>query len=188
MRFTGVVAVALLLSPIALSQTSDSNRTGVSPSVNVTPSGPQVQSPAAQTPQPPSYANYSIMLVNPAPGGGAVVLMHNPSNSLEYVPVGDTRDALAKGYVAVRAVELDELIGALREENTRLVVENNRLQNASRSAVPSQADLAAQQNAFKRQQMIQTWLTLQNMNRPQTQNLNVTVSDCTRQPALCAGR
>jgi hypothetical protein len=34
MRFTGLVALALLLCPIAFSQTSDSNPSGVSPSAN----------------------------------------------------------------------------------------------------------------------------------------------------------
>jgi uncharacterized small protein (DUF1192 family) len=153
----------------------------------------------AQTPdasQPPSYANYSLMLVNPAPGGGAVVVMHNPKNELEFVPVTTTKQALDAGYVAVRAAELGEFIAALKEENARLAAENARLRNnqptqasAPTPLPPTRFEIEAQQRAEKaarRQQLIQTWLMLQNVNRPQTFNVNVT--DCTRSPALCVGR
>lgn len=161
----------------------------------------QTQSPAASTPQPANYANYSIMLVNPVPGSGAVVLMHTPNNGLEFVPVNNTKEALSAGYVAVRAAELGEFISALKEENTRLAAENTRLQSQSpikassepAASLPPQADLEAQrraqaaaEKAARRQQMIQTWLMLQNVNRPQ--NLNVNVTDCNRSPALCVGR
>ena len=70
----------------------------LSPSVNTAPAAPQVQPPAVQAQQPPSYANYSIMLVGP-PGGIAVVLMHNPKNGLEFVEVNNTKQALSAGYV-----------------------------------------------------------------------------------------
>jgi hypothetical protein len=201
MRSVGAVALGLLLSPFALSQTPDSNRSGVSPTVN--PPAPQVQPPAAQGQEPPSYANYSIMLVGP-PGGIAVVLMHNPKNELEFVEVNNTQKALSAGYVPVRAAELGEFISSLKEENARLATENTRLQQSEQakqvaaaptSSTPPQPELEAQQSAqiqaekaARRQRMIQSWLMLQNMNRPQTQNLNVTVSDCTRLPALCAGK
>jgi len=203
MRFAGVVALGLLLSPFAFSQTSDSNRSGVSPSVNTAPSTPQAQTPAAQAQQPPSYANYSIMLVNPTPGGGSVVLMHNPKNVLELVDVSKIQVALSAGYVPVRSAELAELIASFKEEIARLSAENTRLQSeqarqvaaAPPSSTPSQAELEAQrrtqiaaEKAARRQQMIQSWLMLQNINRPQTQNLNVNVTDCTRFPALCVGR
>lgn len=200
-RFISALALGSLLSPFASSQTSDSNGSGVSQSVNASPATSQVQPPAAETQQPPSYANYSIMLVGP-PGGTAVVLMHNPKNELEFVEVNKTQQALSAGYVAVRAAELGEFIGFLKEEVARLTVENTRLQTEQTKQVvtaqtpyaPSQADVEAQRRAqaqadkdARRRQMIQTWLMLQNMNRPQTQNLNITVSDCTRYPALCVG-
>jgi hypothetical protein len=101
MRCARAVALGLLLSPFAFSQTS--NPSGVSPTVNTAPSAGQVQPPTAQT-QPPSYANYSLMLVSPVVGGGAVALMHNPKNELEFVDVNRTKDAFAAGYVPVRAV------------------------------------------------------------------------------------
>jgi hypothetical protein len=143
------------------------------------------------------------MLVNPTPGGGSVVLMHNPKNVLELVDVSKIQVALSAGYVPVRSAELAELIASFKEEIARLSAENTRLQSeqarqvaaAPPSSTPSQAELEAQrrtqiaaEKAARRQQMIQSWLMLQNINRPQTQNLNVNVTDCTRFPALCVGR
>jgi hypothetical protein len=133
------------------------------------------------------------MLVNPVAGGGAVVLMHNPKNELEFVAVNGTKRAFDAGYVSVRAVELGELISALKEENARLATENAQLRNerpkqASTPAPlpPTRFEIEAEQKAARRKQLIQNWLTMQNMNRPQTLNLNVT--DCTRTPALCVAR
>lgn len=163
------------------------------------PATPQGQDHAAQSPPHLSVANYSVMLVNPA-GGSAVVLMYNPNNQLELVNVSKIKDALSAGYVPVRAVEIAELIASLKEDINRLTTENQHLQaeqatqmsNPSPSAVPSQAERQTQrqtqvetQKAARRQQLIRSWLLLQNMNRPQTHYLNVTVSDCTRYPALC---
>lgn len=204
MRATGVVALGLLISPFALSQTSDSNRSGVSPSVNTAPSDSQVQYPAAQTPQPPSYANYTIMLVNPVANAGAVVLMHTPKNSLEYVDVKQIQAALNSGYVPVRSAEIIDAINYLHAENDRLTAENARLKGSpatpapvviiapqAQPDAPSQAQIEAEQRAeaaARRQQIIQSFMMMQNANRPQTQNLNVSVTDCTRYPALCVGR
>jgi hypothetical protein len=192
MRSARVLALGLLLSPLAFSQTS----------VNTAPPAAQALSPAAQVQQPPSYANYSIMLVNPVAGAGAVVLMHNPKNELEFVDVARIQAALTSGYVPVRAAELGEFIASMKEEVTRLSAEDARLQGLQANQVSGPAPSllssaeqeaqrraqAASEQATRRQQVIQSWLMLQNMNRPQTQNLNVTVSDCTRFPALCAGK
>jgi hypothetical protein len=107
--------------------------------------------------------------------------MHNPKNELEFVEVNNTNHALSAGYVPVRAVELSEFISSLKDENARLAAENTRLQSeqarqvvtAPPSYTPSQAQLEAQrraqvaaEKAARRQQMIQSWLMLQNMNRP----------------------
>lgn len=144
-------------------------------------SAPTTQPTSA--PQPPSYANYSIMLVSPT--SGAVVLMHSPQNQLEFVPVNDTKQAMSAGYVPVRAAELGEFIAALKEENAELVAENARLQN--RAAMPApQPTSSAEEKELRRQRMIQGWLMLQGIGRPQTMNLNVT--NCNQNPALCAGR
>lgn len=192
MRSVSVAALGLLLSPFAFSQTSDSN-----------PSGRPVQQQpsAAQAQQPPSYANYSIMLVSPT--GGAVVLMHNPKGELEYVDVNNTKQAFAAGYVPARVSEIAELLSSLKEEIDRLTAENVLVRTelvkmqstAQTNSTPSQAQIETQERAqaeaekaARRQQLLQTWMMLQNMNRPQTQNLNVNVTDCIRFPALCAGR
>lgn len=204
MRSAAAVALGLLLSPLAFSQASDSNRSGASPSVNTAPPAPQMQPPAAQTPQPPNYANYTIMLVSPAANAGAVVLMHTPNNSLQYVDVKQIQAALNNGYVPLRSAEIIDAINYLHAENDRLAAENARLKGLpaatapvvviapqAQPAAPSQAQIEAQQRAeaaARRQQIIQSFMMMQNANRPQTQNLNVNVTDCTRYPALCAGR
>jgi hypothetical protein len=142
------------------------------------------------------------MLVNPA--GGAVVIMHNPKNAMEYVDVSKTKEAFAAGYAPVRAAEFAELLASMKDEVARLSAEITRLQGqqqqAMRAAGPAPSLLspaeqeaqrraqAVSEQAARRQQLIQSWLMLQNMNRPQTLNMNVTVSDCTRFPALCAAR
>ena len=90
--------------------------------------------PPAQSPQP-SYANYSIMLVNPA-GGSAVVLMHNPKNELEFVDASKTGQAFSAGYVPVRAAEIAETIASLREQVSQLSAENQRLQPAPADTQP----------------------------------------------------
>lgn len=203
-----ILFIASLFSGLTLAQSPEQFQTPQPPTLKIwkpADSASQTQaqdpSPAAQSQQPPSYANFSIMLVNPA--GGAVVLMHNPKNELEFVDVKNAQQAFSAGYVPVRAAELGELISSLRDENTRLAAENTNLRIQVARLVPaepasptaSKAEIEAQQRqqieaqkAARRQQLIQSWLMLQNMNRPQTQNFNVNVTDCTRFPALCAGR
>ena len=129
----------------------------------------------------PDYSNYSLMLISPVLNGGAVVLMHNPvGGKIEYVPVNSTKDAMAAGYVPVRAQELGDLIGSLKAENDRLAAENDTLKKqATATATPQpaaelptaaetlariRAQQAAEHAAEKqerRQQMAQAWLLLQ---------------------------
>ena len=167
MRYGCITLLGLLLPLFAISQTPS-----------------QAPVATAQATQPPDYSNYSIMLVRPS-GGNAVVLMHNPKNEIVYVDVNKTKEAFAAGYVPVRAAEIGEVLSALKEENARLASEVSRLQSLQQpQATPAQqvvapppsltpeeraARLNAQAEAEKearRQRMIQTWLLLQNMNRP----------------------
>lgn len=181
MRIVGIVAALVWSASCASSQVVPD----ASPAVQLS------QTTTTATNEPPNYANFSIMLVNPA--GGAVVLMHNPKNELEYVNVQNTQQALSAGYVPARAVEIGELINSLREDNIRLAAENVQLKNqqpqhvavAPTQTLNAQAEVDAQK-AARRQQLIQSWIMLQNLNSPQTLNLNV--RDCTRLPALCAGK
>ncbi len=134
---------------------------------------------STQAPQLPNFANYSIMLVNPA--GAAVVLMHSPKNELEYVDVAKTKEAFAAGYVPLRTAEISELIVGLNDEVIRLRSENERLRQVqakldthpSYAPVPPPVDYAAQQQAqaaadkaARRQQLFQAWVMLQ-AARPQ---------------------
>ena len=134
----------------------------------------------AEPSRPPGVANYSVMLVNPTPGGGAVILMHSPKNELELVDVAKIKDALTAGYVPLRAVEIGELIASLKEEVARLTAENERLQGTQPTqtaappppaAGPSPEEIAAQeraqadaQRAALRQQLILQ--IMQNMGTP----------------------
>lgn len=62
--------------------------------------------------QTPSYANFSIMLVDP--GGGGFVLMYNPKSELELIEADKTPQAFAAGYVPVRAIEVEKVINVLK--------------------------------------------------------------------------
>ncbi len=149
------------------------------------------QTDTASTSKQTSYANFAIMLVNPVPGGGSVVLMHKPNNELEFVETNNTKQAMAAGYIPVRAAELGELITTMKDEIARLTAENTRLQGESAEQVsdkPSPETLAATERAIqmrtqaaaeqaaKRQQMIQTWLMLQSVNRTQPYQLPMPVN------------
>jgi hypothetical protein len=144
----------------------------------------------AQTPQPPSYANYSIMLMSPVSGAGAVVLMHNAKNGLEFVDATKIQAALTSGYVPVRAAEITESIGYLRAEIERLTAENARLQGQQprQASAPGPSLLspeeqdarrraqAASEQVTRRQQLIQAFLMMQNANRPQPYQLPMPVN------------
>jgi len=146
--------------------------------------GAQTPEPPQAAPQPPNYSNFSILLVNPA--GGAVVLMHNPKNELEYVDVAKSKEAFAAGYVPLRTAEISELIMGLDAEVIRLRAEIERLKQAQAqmsgqpvyAQAPSPVDVAAQQRnqaaaerAERRQQLLQAWIMLQSMNRSQPYQL-----------------
>jgi hypothetical protein len=104
----------------------------------------------------------------------------------------------------VRSSEIIDAINYLHAENDRFAAENARLKGSPvtpapvvviapqvQPNAPSQAQIEAEQRAeaaARRQQLNQSFMMMQNAGRPQTQNLNVNVTDCTRYPALCAGR
>jgi hypothetical protein len=147
----------------------------------LSPEEQEVRRSAQAAPQPPTFPNYSIMLVNPA--GGGVVLMHNPKNGMEYVDVAKTQDAFKAGYVPVRVAEIADVINYLRSENERLTAENARVKGSpatpspviviapqAQPAAPTQAEIDAQERAqasARRQQIILSFMMMQNANRPQ---------------------
>src|SRR6185312_15821368 len=170
------------------------------------------QTPPAE-PQPANFANYSIMLLPPQAKGAGVVLMHNPQNALEYVEISKIKEAMDAGYVPVRLAEIAGVIASLQQQVSQLKDENASLKSADQQkksdslvvqplivqpapivspAQPSPAEIEVQERAQAealrqewRQQAIQAFLMMQNANRPRTYNMNVTVSNCTRYPALC---
>src|SRR6185437_8767408 len=141
------------------------------------------------TPQPVSYANYSIMLLPPQAKGSGVVLMHNPQNALEYVEVSKIRESMDAGYVPVRLAEIAGVIASLQQQVSQLKAENASLKSTDQqkkpdllvlqpqpipSAQPSQTQIEAQERAQaeelreeRRERAIQTFMLMQNMNRPQ---------------------
>jgi hypothetical protein len=161
----------------------------------------------AQSPDTIKYAPRQLLLVDPTPCTEAVLPMlvtTGGTQHLEFVPVHQIKEFLDKGGRPVTLSDILSILGVATEKVNQLQAENDRLwkvamkdapksetvivQEAAPSA-PSQAQIAAQQQAeanARRQQILQMWMTLQNANR--TQNLNVNVTNCTRYPALCVGR
>lgn len=162
----------------------------------------------AQSPDAVKYAPRPILLLDASPGVEAVMPMvftENGQQHLEFIPSSKIKESMDRGGKPIR---LGDVLAALNEATQRinqLQAENDRLwkiamkdapksetvivQQPTPPSAPSQAEIAAQQQAqanARRQQALQMWMLLQNGNRPQTLNLNVT--DCTRSPALCAGR
>ena len=160
----------------------------------------------AQSPDAVKYAPRHVLLVDPQPGVEAVLPMVftvDGKQRVEFVPVHQVKESLEKGGRPVTLADILSALGAATEKVNQLQLENDRLwkvamKDAPKSETvivqqpppaPSQATIDAQRQAevnAQRQRAIQTWLLLQGMNRSQTLNVNVT--DCTRFPALCAGR
>lgn len=132
-----------------------------------------------------------------------MVFTENGQQHLEFIAASKIKESMEKGGKPIRLGDVLAALNAATEKINQLQAENDKLwklamKDAPKSetvivqqpaSAPSQAEIAAQQQAdanARRQQAIQTWMLLQNMNRPQTLNLNVT--NCTRLPALCAGR
>jgi hypothetical protein len=160
-----------------------------------------------QSPDAIKYAPRQLLLVDPTPGTEAVLPMlfiTDGTQHLEFVPVHQVKESLDKGGRPVTLADILSVLGVATEKVNQLQAENDRLwkvamKDAPKSEtvivqqplqpVPSEAQIAAQRQAeanARRQQALQMWMTLQNPNR--TQNLNVNVTNCARFPALCVGR
>lgn len=162
----------------------------------------------AQNADAAQYAARPIALLSNDKTEGVMpmVISVDGTPKIEYVPGSQMIDSLKKGGHLIRFGDLlsllgqkDQTISALQAENEALKAENAKLWKVATKDSPQPrpptvvvqqtappALTPAEQKAANRQQMIQTWMMMQNANRPQ--NLNVTVSNCTRYPALCAGR
>ena len=159
---------------------------------------------ADPSPTPANYANYAIMLLPPQGKGSGVVLMHDPQNGLEYVEISKIKASMDGGYVPVRLAEIAGLIASLQQQVSDLKTENAGLKSADRQKKPDllvlqpqpitpshpslaeieaerqarSQELLAQAAAFReerREGAIQTFLLMQNMNRPQPYRLPMPV-------------
>lgn len=160
-----------------------------------------------QNPDTAKYATRQILLVDATPGAEGVLPMivtTDGKSQLEFVPVHLIKEFLDKGAHPVTLGDFLSLLGAANQKVAQLQAENDRLwkvamkdipkpqtvvvqQPATQPIGPSEAEIEAQRQAeanARRQQAIQTWMMMQNRN----QNINVNVTNCTRLPALCAGR
>jgi hypothetical protein len=158
---------------------------------------------AAQSPEVQQYAPRAIMLVSAQAGVEAVapmIVTDNGAQRLEFVPVSQTKDALEHGAQPVRLADVLGLLIQQSQTIAQLQTENDRLWKVAMKDSPSQpATVVVQQptpppvdpetqRAALRQQLILSLLGMQNANRPQTVNMNVNVTDCSRFPALCAAK
>jgi hypothetical protein len=135
-----------------------------------------------------------------------MVFVTDGKQHLEFIPTHDIKASLEKGGHPVALADILTVLSEATEKINQLQAENDRLwkiamkdapksetvivqQQVPTQTAPTQSQIAAQKQAeadARRQQALQMWMALQNANR--TQNINVRVSDCTRLPALCAGR
>lgn len=171
----------------------------------------------AQSADALKYAPRAILLLSGQHGIEAVMPMEftvNGQQHLEFIPSSQIKDAMMVrhgkpiflGDILSALGEATQTINKLQADNAALKAENEKLWKVAMKNNPSQppptvvvqqppsppqpspAQVEAAAREARRQQMIQAWMMLQNRNQPQNYNMHVTVSNCTRYPALCVGR
>lgn len=146
-----------------------------------------------QSPDALKYAPRPILLLSGDNGVEAVMPMVftvNGQQHLEFVPSSRIKDSMEKGGQPIR---LGDVLAALVDATktiTQLQAENEKLWKVAMKDAPQQSP--APPTVIVQQQPqgpspLEKYMLLRSM-LPQTQNLNVTVRDCTRLPALCVGR
>lgn len=156
----------------------------------------------AQSPEAIKYAPRQVLLVDPTPGTESVLPMVftiDGKQQIQFVPVHDVKESLGKGGRPVTLADILTALGAATEKVSQLQAENDKLWKVAMKDAPRPETVVVQLPAgppqvereqadadARRQQAIQMWVALQNANR--TQNVNVNVTNCTRLPALCVGR
>jgi hypothetical protein len=136
------------------------------------------------------YASYTMLLVPPKGEGFMVAI--DKQQKIAFIPISGISKAINEdGISPVRYGELLQLLRALGEENQRLKAENDHLwkiaekPGAQTSVIVQQASPPQTDPDAERRQMRMT--LLRSLLAPRT-TVNVNVTDCTRYPALCAGR
>jgi hypothetical protein len=163
------------------------------------------------------YAPRAVLLLSGEKNVAAVMPMEFTTNGqqhLEFVPASQIKISMQKGGKpillgdvlsalgdATQTInQLQAQVAALKAENEKLwkvAIKNNPSQPPPTIVVqqpppqthlPSPAEIEAAQKEARRQRMLAAWMMLQNRSQPQNYNMHVTISDCTRLPALCVGR
>lgn len=148
----------------------------------------------AQTADQPGvqYSAFTLLLVPHEKGMEGVMVGINKQQQIVFVPISSTAKAInEEGVSPVRYGELLQLLRQLGEENQRLKAENDHLWKIAEKP-SAQTSVTVQQAApppadpdSGRQQM--RMMLLRSLLTPRS-TVNVNVTDCSRFPALCAGR
>jgi hypothetical protein len=146
-----------------------------------------------QNPDALKYAPRPILLLSGDNGAEAVMPMVftvNGQQHLEFVPSSQIKDSMEKGGQPIRLGDvLAALVDATKTIN-QLQAENEKLWKVAMKDAPQQPPTPPTvivQQPPQAPSPLEKYMLLRSM-LPQTQNLNVTVRDCTRFPALCVGR
>jgi|SRR6185437_6588462 len=158
----------------------------------------------AQSAEALTYAPRPVALVGNE-GTENVVLMRvviNGNPTLQFVPASKVAETLKNGGLPIRYGDVLSVLGQaaqsiqnLQAQNAALRAENERLwklamKDNPRQVQPPAPTVIVQQPASPPPSRLERYMLLRGlMSQPsQNQNIHVTVSNCTRFPALCAGR
>jgi len=149
-----------------------------------------------QSPEAAKYADRPVMLVDHTPGTeGVVIWLFNEGGQehLEFVPTSKTKEAADRGGKPITLGYVLSALGAATDKINQLQAENDRLWKLAMKDAPKPTTVVVQQptapqpdpDAARRQAILM--MMMQNRPAP-SQNINVQYSNCTKYPALCAGR
>jgi hypothetical protein len=138
------------------------------------------------------YAPYTLLLV-PQHGEGVMIGI-DKQQKIVFVPISSIKNALdQEGVSPVHYGELLQLLRQLGEENQRLKTENDHLWKVAENRPGAPTPVVVQQSPTptpdpdaERRQM--RMMLLRSLLTPRSSTVNVNVADCSRTPALCAGR
>lgn len=161
----------------------------------------QGQQSSAPEPGLPALKNHQILLAPPSANGTAYTVFVAPDGKLAILPTSQIVELIKQGYRPFTFGELQDAITQLFNLNAAMNAELTRLQNANAQSANAQSDhnvpethtptreetegherAARQQADMQRRQLMLMYLLGQ---QPQRMNMNVTVKDCTKTPALC---
>lgn len=138
----------------------------------------------------PRIEDYAVVLVSPVPGHESIALTADKAGNPERIPVSQLAVAFKFGNVPITLGDLlsvqNELQKQLKELNqdyNRLAARYNRLAAVSDEPVNGVRSTLSEQQIMR---LMQYQNILKSTVQPQTQRIDVRVSDCTAYPALCA--